>query len=156
MRDTSKAGQISVAEVIRALVKLGKYVLLPFGDYKRYDLVIEEDDGRFRRVQCKTGRVIKGAISFYPCSVDSRSEPGRCIRKTYGGQIDLFGVYCPDNGKVYLVPIDHVGDQLQCLLRIEPTRNNQQKRVRWARDYEVELPQTEVVNLDLTFPVSAD
>ena len=54
------------------------------------------------RVQCKTGRLRKGAVVFYPCSVDSRSEPGRCLRRAYAGDVDLFGVYCPDNRKCYL------------------------------------------------------
>lgn len=137
MRSTSQIGDVCVAQVIAALVKQGKSILLPFGDQKRYDFVVEEEDGRFLRVQCKNGRLINGAVSFYPCSSDSRSQKGRCIRKGYRGEVELFGVYCPDNEKVYIVPVEDATDR-QCLLRIEPTRNNQRKGIRWGSGYEVD------------------
>jgi hypothetical protein len=38
---------------------------------------------------------------------------------------------------VYLVPIGDVTTQAGCYLRVEPPRNNQRKRIRWASDYEV-------------------
>ena len=53
MRNTSRTGEITVARVLSTLVPIGKQVLLSFGDSKRYDLVIEEEAGRFLRVQCK-------------------------------------------------------------------------------------------------------
>ena len=156
MRNTSQIGEVTVAQVIAALAKVGKLVLLPFGGDKRYDLVIEEEDGRFLRIQCKTGRLIRGAVTFYPCSVDSRSEKGRCIRKSYGGQVELFGIYCPDNDKVYLVPIGALTDQQQCRLRVEPPRNNQQSGIRWGKDYEVETPARLGDNADLAFSRHSD
>lgn len=136
MRNTSRIGEVCVAQVLAALVRQGKTVWLPFGDSRRADFLIEEEDGRFLRVQCKNARLINGAVTFYPCSVDSRSERGRCIRRGYRGQVELFGLYCPDNGKVYLMPVEHAGE-VQCLLQVEPPRNNQRKGIRWARDYEI-------------------
>ncbi len=38
--------------------------------------------------------------------------------------------------KVYLMPVDHAGAS-QMNLRLVPTRNNQEKNVRWAHDYEL-------------------
>src|SRR5262245_60269511 len=108
MRNTSKVGDVSVAQVLAALVKAGKCVLLPFGDNKRYDLVIEEEDGRFWRVQCKTAYLYCGVLKFPTCSVDSRSMEGRTLRRGYRGEIDYFGVYSPTNDKVYLVPVEEV------------------------------------------------
>src|SRR5262249_20396735 len=113
-----------------------KYIYLPFGDSKRSDLLFEEEDGRFFRVQCKTGRLRNGAVSFYPCSVDSRSQPGKCLPKRYNGEVDFFGVCCPDNKKTYLVPIEDAGGY-QRLLRVEPPRSKQQKNIRWAKVYEI-------------------
>jgi len=43
-------------------------------------------------------------------------------------------VYCPDTDAVYLVPITDVPDRGACL-RVKPTKNNQAKGVRWAKDY---------------------
>jgi hypothetical protein len=42
-------------------------------------------------------------------------------------------VYCPDTDAVYLVPITDVPDRGACL-RAKPTKNNQAKGVRWAKD----------------------
>jgi hypothetical protein len=54
----------------------------------------------------------------------------------YTNDIDYFGVYCPENDKVYLVPVEDTTQRL-CSLRVTPAKNNQKKRVRWAKDYEV-------------------
>ena len=85
MRDTSHTGEVSRTQGVAALTLLGKHLLAPLGDFRRSDLAIDEGD-RFLRVQCKTGRLINGAIVFYPYSVDSRSEKGRCIRRGIGGK----------------------------------------------------------------------
>jgi hypothetical protein len=135
MRNTSLTGEVSRTQVMAALALRGRRVLVPLADYLRYDLVID-DGGRFLRVQCKTGRLIKGAVVFYPCSVDSRSQKGRCVRKGYAGEVELFGVYCPELRKCYLVPVGHVA-VTACYLRIDPPRNAQKTRIRWAADYEI-------------------
>lgn len=49
-------GDKSEACIIAKLMQVGYAVLIPFGGSERYDLVIEDADGQFWRVQCKTGR----------------------------------------------------------------------------------------------------
>ena len=134
-------GNATEAIIIARLVQAGKMVLLPFGENQRYDLVIDEGD-RFVRVQCKTGRLRDGAIRFATCSFTyhhPNNQGTKPYMHPYGGQADLFGVYCPENDRVYLVPVDAVGVRSGSL-RLDPTENNQRKRVRWARDYELPLP----------------
>ena len=111
-------------------------MLLPVGDHLRYDLAID-DHGTILRVQCKTGRLKNGVVRFDTCSIDSRSQKGRCVRRNYRGEIELFGVYCPDNDKCYLVPVEKVGPN-ECRLRIDPPRNGQKTHLRWGEDYEIE------------------
>jgi hypothetical protein len=135
MRNTTGVGNISTAQVLAALVRMGKVVLLPFAEGGRYDLVFEEEDGRFVRVQCKTARLVRGAVCFATSSVDSRSAD-KVIRKGYVGEVDFFGVYCAANGKIYLVPVTDV-PLTMASLRLEPPRNGQQTHIRWARDYEI-------------------
>ncbi len=137
MRNTSLTGEVCRTQIIAALTMQGRALLLPMGDFQRYDLGIDDGrDGGYHRVQCKTGRLRKGAIVFYPCSVDSRSERGRCIRKGYLGQVQYFGVYCPDLKKCYLVPVEDA-TTTGCSLRVDPPRNGQKTRIRWAEDYEI-------------------
>lgn len=54
----------------------------------------------------------------------------------YRGQVDAFGVYCPENGGVYLVPIDGLPAS-GAYLRVEPTANGQRRLIREAAPYEV-------------------
>jgi hypothetical protein len=57
--------------------------------------------------------------------------------RTYEGEIDAFGVYCPETQCVYLIPIKDISAKRHCYLRVEPSKNNQYQRVRWAHDYEI-------------------
>jgi hypothetical protein len=108
-------------------------VLTPFGSNHRYDLVIETGS-RFLRVQCKTGRLRNGTIIFNAQSI--RANTRRAVRRPYQGEIDLFLVYCPDTERVYAVPIDDATSTIGSL-RVDPARNGQSKRIRWAADHEL-------------------
>ena len=134
-------GDRTAARVLASLLEVYEVVLLPFGENQRYDLVVE-DGPRFIRVQCKTGRLRDGAVRFAACSNNfhhpNRKE-GERYRHPYKGQADLFGVFCPDNRKVYLVPVDEIGDRLGTL-RIDRPLNNQARGIRWAGDYELTAP----------------
>jgi hypothetical protein len=126
-------GQRTEAIILAELVKRGFRVLMPFGTNHRYDLVLDLED-RFVRVQCKTGRLRRGVINFNAQSV--RANTKRVYRRSYGGEIDLFAVFCPDNGRVYAVPVEDA-TSTHGSLRVEPTANGQLKGVRWAADYEL-------------------
>ncbi len=133
-------GELSEAIIMAKLLEAGYGVLTPFGDNRRYDLVIEDADGNFYRVQCKTGWVENdgACVHFKPASSYYHTKAGKTGhgRKDYRGQIDFFAVYCPDTRKAYLVPVDHVGTA-NASLRLQPIANKQEKNVRWAKDYEI-------------------
>jgi len=111
-------------------------VLAPCVHVRPYDFVIEEG-GSFFRVQCKTGRLVRGAVCFRPHRLRAaKRETGWERRVTdYKGEVDFFAVYCPENERVYLVPIAVVTTPRMCSLRVDAARNNQTKRVRWAGDF---------------------
>jgi hypothetical protein len=141
--DPNRIGAISQAKIIAALVEAGKRVLAPCVDVLPYDLVIEEE-GKFFRVQCKTGRLFRGAVVFRPHRLRAAHRETGWVRRVtdYSGDVDFFGVYCPELDRVYLVPISIAGHFQNCTLRVEPSRNNQCKKIRWARDFEVVSPAT--------------
>ena len=126
-------GARTEATILAELVRRGYRVLLPFGQNQRYDLVLEID-GSFVRVQCKTGRLRNGCIDFNARSV--RVNSGRTVTRDYEKQVELFMVHCPETHGIYAVPIDEA-TRSHCTLRIDPTVNSQDKRVRWARDYKL-------------------
>jgi hypothetical protein len=141
--DPNRIGAISQAKILSALTVAGKVVLAPCINVRPYDLVIEEEDGSFSRIQCKTGRLFGGAIFFRPHRLRAaKRETGWERRVTdYKGEVDFFAVFCPENDSVYLVPIGVVNTSHGCYLRVIPTKNNQTKKIRWAKDYLV-VPQT--------------
>ena len=124
--------------VLARLHEIYEIILLPFGENQRYDLVIDTGS-EFIRVQCKTGRLRNGVIRFNACS-STYHHPNRSefqfYQRAYYGQADVFGIYCPDNKKTYLVPVSHIGKRAGSL-RIDRTLNNQALGIRWAGDYEL-------------------
>ena len=135
MRNTTQIGTATEGAVLAALLRMGKTVLIPFGSQQDYDLVME-DNGSFSRIQCKTGRWRQGSVYFnlYTMSQSTGSEIH--TRRCYDDRVQFYGVYCPDNAKTYLVPNVGLGKAV-CVLRVEPTINNQLKNIRWASEYEI-------------------
>jgi hypothetical protein len=132
MPETSGIGNVTEAKILAALVEAGYIVCKPFGDGHKYDFVI--DDGKaLLRMQCKTGRLRNGCVEFNAYSIAGNSN-GK--RQGYANLADVFGIYCPDNQEIYLVPVGQVGVG-GVLLRVQGTLNNQQKRVRWAKEYQL-------------------
>jgi hypothetical protein len=131
-------GDVSQAHVLARLIEHGKEILVPWGENQRYDLVID-GFGHFVRVQVKTGRLRKGSIVFNTCSLSYHhpsNQGTKQYRHDYRGDADLFGVYCPETRGLYLVPVHEAGKR-SCALRVDPPHNNQSKKIRWARDYEL-------------------
>ena len=141
--NTSQRGDIARAYVLAALLENGKEVWSPAGEGGRSDLGFREPAGRFFRVQCKMGWLAQGAVTFATCSIDSRSGE-TTIRRPYHGEVEFFGVYCEGTGKVYLVPVGDVPPTYG-RLRVDPPRNNQRTRIRWAKDYEIASGKVELV-----------
>jgi hypothetical protein len=136
-RNHKAIGELSQAYIIARLIEIGYNVLVSYGDSIRYDLIIEDDEGQFWRVQCKTGWMdqARSVIKFATASSYNYTTKEK-VWKHYRGQCEYFAVYCPETRGVYLLPVDEVG-LTQAILRITPTTNNQEKGVRWAKDYEL-------------------
>ena len=108
-------------------------MLIPFGVNHRYDLVLDLGE-KFVRVQCKTARIEGSCVKFSCQSV--RSNTKNTLSRDYRGDADLFVAYCPQNDRVYAVPVEDAG-RTQIMLRLSPPANNQRLGVRWAADYEL-------------------
>jgi hypothetical protein len=146
-RHTDKTGDISEAAIIVRLLRAGYSVLIPYGKNHRYDLLIEDGEGKYWRVQCKTGWLDekKTVVNFATASSYNHTAKQKGWRH-YRGQADYFAVYCEELDKAYLIPVDAVGLTL-AKLRLVSAKNNQMKNVRWARDYELDKCPREDSNL---------
>ena len=134
-----KAARIGLAAhtaVLHKLVSRGLEVLQPLGDHLRYDLAYyKKETAELVRIQCKAGRYNpnKGCVFFK----NFNRTGGRSKRRGYIGDAECFGVYCEELNTVYIVPVDIVSYASEVGLRVQPTKNNQKKKVIWARNYEI-------------------
>jgi hypothetical protein len=131
MVSPSQKGGRSEAAILHALVASGRVVLMPWGASQRYDFVIDEGDGRFTRVQCKSGVYRHGCVYFRTASADRRRPMG----DPYVGQVDAFAVYCPELDASFLVPIQEIRARQVAALCIDTPANGQTTGIRWADPY---------------------
>lgn len=133
--NTTERGNATEGAVLAALMRSGRIVLVPFGLQTDYDLVFERD-GKFWKVQCKTGRVRHGAILFNLYTVKQDKETGKYKCRPYRERVDFYGVYCEEVGRTFLVPSSDVGVNMGSL-RLIPTKSGRKKGIRLAEDYEL-------------------
>ena len=124
-------GLRSEAAVCLELLRRGYSFSVPSGVNQRYDLILDID-GDLLKVQCKTGRLKNGVISFPTQSV--RASMSGVFTRDYVGEADLFLVYCPENSRVFAVPVD-VAPRTRMCLRVDRSLNGQSQRVNWAETY---------------------
>lgn len=135
-RDTNAIGDISEATIIARFLQLGYVVLTPYGGNQRYDLVIEDNAGKLWRVQCKTAQIQdEGTVVAFNTATHNIATKNRQTRH-YRRQCDYFAVFCEGLNKIYLVPVEQVG-LTKANLRLVSAKNNQEKNVRWAKNYEL-------------------
>lgn len=129
---TATKGNEAEAMILAALIERGYDVSVPFGGGQPYDLMVDLGGFSVLKVQCKTGWLDKNCVSFNTRSTDHGQG-----RRSYVGLAHIFAVYFPPMNSVYLVPLDAVGG-FRGYLRLEPARNNQQRKVRFAADFEID------------------
>jgi hypothetical protein len=130
-RNTKAIGQLSEIMVAAELARAGYLVSVPLGENSRYDLIADKD-GRLFRVQVKTGRLRNGAIIFACYSSHSHRKGPSC--RSYSNEVEFFGVYCRELETAYLIPIEDTAS-LTGALRVDPPRNRQNRKIRWASAY---------------------
>ncbi len=136
MEHPKYVGDRAALAVMVALHEMRIPFLVPLGENMRFDLAIELD-GRLLRVQVKSGRLRGGAVEFATCSWYGHHPHSKELSRAYFGEIEFFAVYCRETNGVYLVPIDDVQTRSHAKLRVDPPRNNQRRRIRFAADYEI-------------------
>jgi hypothetical protein len=132
----SQKGAAAEAAVTAAAIEPGVTVLRPLCEGRRYDLVIDLEP-ELLRVQCKWARRLDGVLSVHLST--SRLTPAGYVRTVYtADEVDAIGVYSAELGRCFLIPIEQVARGRAVNLRLDPARNNQAQRVRWANDYRFE------------------
>ena len=122
-------GNHSESIVLSAYLQEGFTVSIPFGSGASYDLLVDTGSNIYK-IQVKTAWISKGVLKYKSL----RRQPKTETRRLYEvGEVDFLAVYCPVNNLLFGIPVkDHPTGGC---LRLEPVRNGQAKRIRWASDY---------------------
>jgi hypothetical protein len=131
---TDEKGSIAELAIASAAARLGVGVFKPLTDGERYDLIFDLRP-QLVRVQCKwalrNGDVV--GIRIYSCR---RTAEGLVRRGYSATEIDAVAAYCLELDTCYFIPFEAIRPQYVVQLRLGPTRNNQQRRIRWASEHE--------------------
>ena len=135
--NTKKIGDIGVLTVATKLAANGITSSFPIGDSTRYDLILELN-GMFARAQVKSRQSKNGFLNIEFTNKSTRR--GKVIQKRYHpGEIEAFIVYNRSNDSLYILPLEMLLQQGEVTLRLGSPKNNQQKKLHWATDYENDL-----------------
>lgn len=121
-----------------AFVAMQIPIAKPFESSCKYDLVMENKKGGLKKVQIKTGSLVSDGsiVTFICCGMKINHNSGEAKRFTYTpNDIDYFAIYVHDIKSVYLMPIEDVVSSQLVRLRVKDAKNNQKKRMKYARDY---------------------
>lgn len=134
----SSVGAESTAIIAAKLVQSGYVVLTPYGSIHQHDLLIEDAEGQFWRLWCRTAWFSKDrtAIIFDGSNPFEKKVAARrrTIQEVVRRDVDYFVVYHPRLHKVYLLPASHVAPGENSLQLVSTETEGQ---VRWAEDYEL-------------------
>jgi PD-(D/E)XK endonuclease len=130
---TDQKGALAEQAVALEAMRLGLGVFLPLGD-ERYDLILDLRPALLR-VQCKWALRHGDVVQIRPRRC-RRGAEGLIHRSYEPGEIDVVAAYCDELRTCYLLPPELSVQRALVQLRLAPCRNNQERLVNWARDYE--------------------
>jgi hypothetical protein len=130
---TNQKGAIAEGAITCAAIRLGIGVFRAVAD-ERYDLVLDIGERLFR-VQCKTA-ALNGDVLVIRCYSCRRTAVGLRKRPYTSAEIDAIAAYSDELDRSFFIPIARVDGRSHIQLRLRQSRNNQQRRINWADDFD--------------------
>lgn len=133
--NSTRIGDIGVANMIAICLEKNIPVYLPFSDNEKADLIILLDNIP-KKIQVKTTVGDNGDIvRFNTCSSTAAIYKRKSVAHKYTAEeIDYYALYNIDRKEMYLVPFEECGGRSIYLRYTEP-KNKQVQGIKWARDY---------------------
>jgi hypothetical protein len=117
------------------LIRRGYRIAIPYGEDSDFDLILCRE-GRLERVQCKYACSNGVVITVRPRSHSLTNGRVRATKRYTAAMIEWLAVYDITTDRCYYVPATELGEGMNMMhLRLQPTRNNQRRRIRFAVDY---------------------
>ena len=134
---TKDKGDLGVAMVIADCAKHGIHACLPISEHLPFDLIIVDQEGQLAKIQVKY--ITKRNDGTLPISMRNSylNKDGPYAVLTNRELFDAYAVYCPDTEEVYYVHNCEIPKNQRSTfrIRIDPSKNNQVERIRYAKDY---------------------
>jgi hypothetical protein len=106
--NSKQKGDLALSKAISYYMEAGFEVLLPIGDKRPYDLVVENAEGILRKVQCKfTSHKRKSGKYAVPLRVMGGNRSYNTAKKYDKKDFDILFVFT-DNGAKYAIPFSEV------------------------------------------------
>jgi hypothetical protein len=131
---TDQKGAIAELAIALAATRLHIDVYRPVAEGGRCDLILGIGNDLLR-VQCKWASRVGDAV-VVRCSTFRRTRDGYRVTTYSAEEVDVIAAYCAELDRCFLVPIDLVAGRRTIQLRIGPARNNQQRRINWADEFD--------------------
>ena len=134
MHHTKDKGDLGVLKGCSRLSELGYSILMPISEHLPFDIVAYKDR-KFLRVQVKYRHKNKGTVDV-TLRTSWADKNGNHSRYYNLDDMDVFGIYCPDNDECYFVPT-HIlkGLKNSLKLRIEEAKNHAEKNIHHAEEF---------------------
>ena len=125
-------GEITELKCQLYCVQQGLTVSKPIIDNARYDMIIEVNN-KLLKVQIKTSRWTseEHEALIFNCKSQHTQAEGNKIMKYTPEEIDYF--MTEFNNEYYLIPCERSRNEMK--LRFKPTKNNQDHKAHFAKDY---------------------
>lgn len=135
MIDTRVKGELTELKCQLFCLEKGYIISKPILDNARYDMVVDYN-GKFYRIQIKTSRWMSEEHEgfVFNCKSQHSVAGGNKIMKYSPDEIDFF--MTEFENEYYLIPCDKARSEMK--LRFKPTKNNQDNRAFFAKDYKFE------------------
>ena len=133
LHHTKVKADLGGAKCIADLAGKGYVPCIPLSEHQPYDLVAISDDGTAVKLQVKYAALKHGAVEvkFRTSWADKHGSHTKHYKKN---DFDFYAIYCPDKDTVLYISNKSVSPKI---IRFEETRNNQERYVKWAKDYQV-------------------
>jgi len=130
--NTNDLSAIGEARIEYEAVKRGYGVAIPKANCKAYDLIVDRD-GCLERVQVKTTQSNGKRITVAGYSMSKHKNGKKKAVNYKSTDFEWLAIHDVTTDQCYFIPSDEIRARLY--LRIEPSKNNQTKGIRWAKDY---------------------
>ena len=135
MLTTDQKGAAAELAIAHRAAELGVGVYKPLTDGERYDLIFEIGS-KLIRVQCKWAPLDRDTV-IIRCYSNRRAREGLRRRTYTARETDAIAAYCSALNRCFFVPAQRFDGHAQLVLRLAPTKNNQQTGINWAEDFDL-------------------